>query len=141
MPSRYDAAQERGEVKGPGNPDKFNCPQKEHLKSTVTDIGLTYKQVHEARNVRDAEKKKPGTIQKKQTQFILILQPLPHVDGEAPPEFAEALPNFDQVAADPRRLAARMVPLVRTRACEARLKRMLRPIPATPTRTTVCRFV
>jgi hypothetical protein len=32
------------------------------------------------------------------------------VIGEAPPEFAEALPNFDQVAADPRRLAARMVP-------------------------------
>jgi hypothetical protein len=50
------------------------------------------------------------------------------VIGEAPPEFAEALPNFDQVAADPRRLAARMVPLVRMRAFEARLKRMLKSL-------------
>jgi hypothetical protein len=39
------------------------------------------------------------------------------VIGEAPPEFAEAL---DQVAADPRRLAERMVPLARLRgAAEA----------------------
>ena len=50
------------------------------------------------------------------------------VIGEAPPEFAEALPNIDQVAADPKRLAARMVPLLRMRAFEARLKRMLRSL-------------
>ena len=48
--------------------------------------------------------------------------------GEAPPEFAEALPNIDQVAADPARLVARMVPLVRMRAFEARLKRMLKSL-------------
>ncbi len=50
------------------------------------------------------------------------------VIGEAPPEFAEALPNIDQVAADPGRLVARMVPLVRMRAFEARLKRMLKSL-------------
>jgi hypothetical protein len=50
------------------------------------------------------------------------------VIGEAPPEFADALPNIDQVAADPGRLVARMVPLVRMRAFEARLKRMLRSL-------------
>jgi GGDEF domain-containing protein len=50
------------------------------------------------------------------------------VIGEAPPEFAEALPNIDQVAADPVRLAKRMVPLVRMRAFEARLKRMLKSL-------------
>jgi hypothetical protein len=50
------------------------------------------------------------------------------VIGETPPEFAEALPNIDQVAADPRRLVGRMVPLVRMRAFEARLKRMLRSL-------------
>jgi hypothetical protein len=50
------------------------------------------------------------------------------VIGEAPPEFADALPNIDQVAADPRRLVARMVPLVRMRAFEARLKRMLKSL-------------
>jgi hypothetical protein len=50
------------------------------------------------------------------------------VIGEAPPEFADALPNIDQVAADPQRLVARMVPLVRMRAFEARLKRMLKSL-------------
>jgi len=50
------------------------------------------------------------------------------VIGEAPPEFAEALPNIDQVAADPRRLVGRMVPLVRMRSFEARLKRMLKSL-------------
>ncbi len=48
--------------------------------------------------------------------------------GEAPPEFADALPNIDQVAAEPGRLVARMVPLLRMRAFEARLKRMLKSL-------------
>jgi PleD family two-component response regulator len=50
------------------------------------------------------------------------------VIGEAPPDFADALPNIDQVAADPGRLVARMVPLVRMRAFEVRLKRMLKSL-------------
>jgi hypothetical protein len=50
------------------------------------------------------------------------------VIGEAPPDFADALPNIDQVASDPRRLVARMIPLVRMRAFEGRLKRMLKSI-------------
>jgi hypothetical protein len=50
------------------------------------------------------------------------------VIGETPPEFADALPNIDQVAADPGRLVARVIPLVRMRAFEARLKRMLRSL-------------
>ena len=48
------------------------------------------------------------------------------VIGEAPPEFAEVLPNIDHVDGDPARLVARMVPLVRMHAFEARLKRMLK---------------
>jgi hypothetical protein len=48
--------------------------------------------------------------------------------GEAPPDFAEALPNIDQVAVDLERLVTRMVPLVRMRAFEARLKRMLKSL-------------
>jgi hypothetical protein len=52
------------------------------------------------------------------------------VTGEAPPEFADALPNIDQVAADPARLVGRMLPLVRMRAFEARLKRMLKSLDA-----------
>jgi hypothetical protein len=50
------------------------------------------------------------------------------VIGETPPDFAEALPNIDQVAGDPARLVARMVPLVRMRAFETRLKRMLKSL-------------
>ncbi|MGH6728072.1 MAG: GGDEF domain-containing protein [Pseudolabrys sp.] len=52
------------------------------------------------------------------------------VIGEAPPEFAEALPNIDHVDGDPARLTARMVPLVRMHAFEARLKRMLKSLDA-----------
>jgi PleD family two-component response regulator len=52
------------------------------------------------------------------------------VIGEAPAEFAEALPNIDHVDGDPARLVARMVPLVRMHAFEARLKRMLKSLDA-----------
>jgi len=52
------------------------------------------------------------------------------VIGETPPEFADALPNVDQVAADPARLVTRMVPLLRMRAFETRLKRMLKSLDA-----------
>ena len=52
------------------------------------------------------------------------------VIGETPPEFADALPNIDQVATDPARLVTRMVPLVRMRAFETRLKRMLKSLDA-----------
>ena len=50
------------------------------------------------------------------------------VIGETPPEFADALPNIEHVAADPARLVARIIPLVRVRAFEARLKRMLKAL-------------
>src|SRR5471030_2546824 len=50
------------------------------------------------------------------------------VIGEVPPDFSESLTNIDHVAADPTRIVARMVPLVRMRAFEARLKRMLKAL-------------
>jgi len=52
------------------------------------------------------------------------------VIGEAPPEFAESLTNIDHVDGDPSRLVARMMPLVRMHAFEARLKRMLKTLDA-----------
>ena len=52
------------------------------------------------------------------------------VIGAAPPEFAEARPNLDHVDGDPARLVARMMPLVRMHAFEARLKRMLKTLDA-----------
>ena len=50
------------------------------------------------------------------------------VIGETPPEFADALPNIEHVAADPVRLVKRIIPLVCLRAFEARLKRMLKSL-------------
>jgi hypothetical protein len=52
------------------------------------------------------------------------------VIGEAPADFADALPNIDHLDADPDRIVARMVPLVRMHAFEARLKRMLKSLEA-----------
>src|SRR6202142_66537 len=52
------------------------------------------------------------------------------VIGETPPEFIEGLQNIDHVDGDPARLVARMVPLVRMHAFEARLKRMLKSLDA-----------
>ena len=52
------------------------------------------------------------------------------VIGDAPPDFAEVLPNIHHVDADPARIVARMVPLVRMHAFEARLKRMLQSLDA-----------
>ncbi len=52
------------------------------------------------------------------------------VIGEAAPDFADSLPNIDHVDGDPARIVARMLPLVRMHAFEARLKRMLKSLEA-----------
>jgi GGDEF domain-containing protein len=52
------------------------------------------------------------------------------VIGEAPADLAASLTNIDHVDGDPARLVARMVPLVRMRAFETRLKRMLKSLDA-----------
>jgi hypothetical protein len=63
LADEYDAAQKAGDVVGSegGNPNLPNRSKTGRLAS-VTDIGLTRKQVHAARKVRDAEKKKPGIV-------------------------------------------------------------------------------
>lgn len=65
LADEYDAAQERGEVQKAGGDrkSKIIIPN-ENNDPTVTDIGLTSKQVHAARKVRDAEKTKPGIIRR-----------------------------------------------------------------------------
>jgi GGDEF domain-containing protein len=50
------------------------------------------------------------------------------VIGEAPADFSDTLPNIDHLDGDPARVVARMVPLVRMHAFEARLKRMLKSL-------------
>lgn len=60
LADEYDAAQERGEVRQPGQRNS-NIPN-ENISSVVTDIGLTSKQIHEARELRDAETEDPGIV-------------------------------------------------------------------------------
>jgi hypothetical protein len=62
LADEYDAAQERGEVAKQGGARNFKIPN-ENFEPTTTDVGLTNKQVHEARKVRDAEKAEPGIVQ------------------------------------------------------------------------------
>jgi hypothetical protein len=58
----YDAAQERGEVQPHGGQGKRDIPN-ENIPS-VSDIGLTAKEVHEAREIRDAEEANPGIVRR-----------------------------------------------------------------------------
>jgi GGDEF domain-containing protein len=76
-----------------------------------------------------------GFSPKKVEAFLTVLAENPRfrdipvaIIDDAPPEFADALPNIDQVAAEPERLVRRMLPLVRMRAFETRLKRMLKSL-------------
>ncbi|MBX4966862.1 hypothetical protein [Rhizobium binae] len=61
LADEYDAAQERGEVASKGKP--VNVPDG-NIKATVEDIGLSRKDVHEARQIRDAEAADPGIVRR-----------------------------------------------------------------------------
>ncbi|OYX67032.1 MAG: hypothetical protein B7Y88_04210 [Sphingomonadales bacterium 32-64-17] len=55
----YDAAQERGEIgQRTGRPK--DVPNENDFIPTTADAGLTRKQIHEARQLRDAEVSDPG---------------------------------------------------------------------------------
>jgi hypothetical protein len=57
LADEYDAAQERGEVRNNGE-RTFSSPE----KVGPSDIGLTPKEVHEPRQIRDAERADPGIV-------------------------------------------------------------------------------
>jgi hypothetical protein len=56
LADEYDAAQERGEVAGHGGARNFKVRDDNLERPTIPDIGLTKEQIHEARQIRDAEK-------------------------------------------------------------------------------------
>jgi hypothetical protein len=66
LADEYDAAQQRGEIAthSPGNPKIV--PNKNDLKQPATsdEVGISRKQVLEARITRDAEKANPGVVRK-----------------------------------------------------------------------------
>lgn len=67
LADEYDAAQERGEVASIGKPvnvsDGNNIP-------TASDIGLSRKDIHEARIIRDAEAADPGVTRRTLDRLI-----------------------------------------------------------------------
>lgn len=54
LADEYDAAQERGEVKANGGARNFTVP-KQNSEPSAADVGLSRKDIHEARIIRDAE--------------------------------------------------------------------------------------
>jgi hypothetical protein len=62
LADEYDAAQERGEIAKQSSGRPKSVPN-ENTFTRTDDIGITRKQILEARIVRDAEKQKPGIIQ------------------------------------------------------------------------------
>src|ERR1700710_231213 len=66
LADEYDTAPERGDVAKPklgSNQHQEGVPHGNTL-ATVSDLGLTRKQVHEARQLRDAEAASPGVIRR-----------------------------------------------------------------------------
>jgi hypothetical protein len=64
LADEYDAAQERGEVARHGETlrNGADVPERNVGKATAADIGLSRKDIHEARIIRDAERENPGVI-------------------------------------------------------------------------------
>jgi hypothetical protein len=59
LADEYDAAQDRGDAAKPGKP--VNVPDGNN-KAKVDETGLTRKQVHDARRIRNAELAQPGVV-------------------------------------------------------------------------------
>ncbi len=62
LADEYDAAQGRGEVASVGQPSIV--PEGNDKPATAEDIGLTRKDIHEARQIRDAETADPGVVRR-----------------------------------------------------------------------------
>jgi hypothetical protein len=66
LAAEYDAAQERGEVQAEGRPktvpdgNGFLPP----AAATAADLGISRKDIHEARVIRDAEEAEPGIVRR-----------------------------------------------------------------------------
>jgi len=63
LADEYDAAQARGEV-ATGRDGPGAGVTNGNAKPTVADLGISRKQIHDAREVRDAEEEEPGIVQR-----------------------------------------------------------------------------
>lgn len=64
LADEYDAAQAAGAVAGHGGNRKIKIPDEKLEPATVRDLGLTPKEIHEARKLRDAERDAPGIVER-----------------------------------------------------------------------------
>jgi hypothetical protein len=62
LADEYDAAQERGEMAGPRDGDHRRSDRER--PPAAADIGLTRKEIHHARQIRDAEAREPGIVRR-----------------------------------------------------------------------------
>lgn len=63
LAEEYDAAQDAGEVgQRTGRPSKNVPEQNDFRPASAADVGLSRKEIHEARQVRDAEAADPGVV-------------------------------------------------------------------------------
>ena len=68
LADEYDAAQERGEVAKLG--DNLPSVPNANSKPTAADLGVSRKEIHEARKIRDAEKAQPGVVKRALTACL-----------------------------------------------------------------------
>lgn len=62
LADEYDAAQERGEVRTRSDNQHASSEREEAV--SAADLGLSHKEIHEARLVRDAERNDPGVVRR-----------------------------------------------------------------------------
>lgn len=62
LADEYDAAQQRGDIGQPTGRPKVVPDENDLLPPTAAELGLTRKEIHEARLVRDAEAAVPGIV-------------------------------------------------------------------------------
>lgn len=70
LAEEYDAAQERGEVKANGGARNFSVPDQNSEIPSAADIGLSRKDIHEARQLRDAEMADPGVTRRTLNRMV-----------------------------------------------------------------------
>lgn len=63
LADEYDAAQERGEVAKASVRTDIVLKQNDVRPATAADVGISRKDIHEARIIRDAEAEEPGIVQ------------------------------------------------------------------------------
>lgn len=66
LADEYDAAQERGDVASPGQRGPIKAVENDNgfSPATAADLGLRRDQIHEARQIRDAEVADPGVVRR-----------------------------------------------------------------------------